>query len=53
MFVLYCYVYADKNPTLITAYKSKKTAIENAKKKLKSGCYEKIQVIETKEKMEG
>ena len=50
MYILYCYVYDGKNPTLISSYKTKKSAIESANKKKKSGCYEKIELIETKEK---
>jgi hypothetical protein len=46
MFVLYCFVFKEKGPTLIAGYKTKAAAIRRAKKAVESGCYEKVEVIE-------
>lgn len=50
MYIVLCYVFKGKGPNLSQGYKTLAAAKKRAKKALESQCYEKVAIIERKEK---
>lgn len=50
MYIVKGYCYEDnKMPNLVIPYKTKKSAENRKEKAVKSGCYHKVEIIETDE----
>lgn len=45
MYILKCYVFANKEANLIQAFKTKKSAENRQRKAIESKCYEKVELI--------